>query len=522
MAGPHRRLNQIFGLYTLAITGWALEEAFLVGASTQAIANIIWPIGWSFVLFIAPTFLHTALLCTEAKDKTSKYLLITGYFTSAIFFILQWVYPMLLTGPPRPVGYTRFHHAVTPLGVILPLTFLVFVNVALWRLWRGGYKEATGQRKTQLKYLFWSSVIGYLGGSPSWFFTFGFHLPFISPFGIYGVPCYSLAMAYAIFQHRLFDVNLVIRKSLVYSLIVSILTMGYFGSIYVIERVWQVSFGYRSLWFSIVVFAIMTVLFQPLKVGIQRFVDLLFFRAPHEELVKRMERLEQEVRQADKLRAVSTLATGMAHEIKNPLTSIKTFTSYLSERGSDPAFQQKFQQVVTQEVDRIDQIVRRLLEFAKPAPPQLEPTTVSRLLDETLDFLTSEALRRRVEIERAYEDTGAIEADPQQLKQAFLNLFLNSLEAMNGSGGTLAVATGRNGSRLTVTIRDTGQGIPKEHLGRIFDPFFTTKSHGTGLGLSIVQGIITEHHGTITFASDPNHGTTCTLTFPLATVETNS
>ena len=174
--------------------------------------------------------------------------------------------------------------------------------------------------------------------------------------------------------------------------------------------------------------------------------------------------------------------------------------------------------VVTHEVDKIDQIVRRLLEFAKPAPPQLGTVKVSQLLDETLDLLTSEALRRQVEIRRDYGDTDVIQADSQQLKQVFLNLFLNSFEAMNGSGGTLLIETVKRDTSLLVSIRDTGHGVSKEQLTHIFDPFFTTKATGTGLGLSIVQSILTEHHATITFDSKLHQGTTCVLRFPLMIV----
>ncbi len=512
---PKRRLNQIFALYTLAISGWAIEEALLVGASTQATANLVWRyIGWQFVFFIGPTFLHTAVLSTEESRKTPRRILAIGYVMSTIFLILQFIDPTLLTQPPRPIGYVRFHHQVAPLGIVVPLTFFILVNVALWTLWRG-YRHGTGQRKTQMKYLFWASVIGYLGGSPSWCFVFGFHLPLLSPFGLYGVSCYSLAMTYAVFQHKLFDVNLVIRKSLVYSLLVTVLTVGYFGLVYAAEWLFRERLGYQSVWFSLAAFALMALLFQPLKVGIQRLIDWFFFRAPHEAVVRRMERLEQEVRHADKLKAISTLAAGMAHEIKNPLTSIKTFASFLPEKGTDPEFQQKFQRIVTQEVDKIDRIVRGLLDFAKPAQPNLASTRASKLLDETLDVLSNECLTRRVEVRRAYTTEDIIQADPQQLRQVFLNLFLNSLEAMNGHGGRLVVSTARQDRSLTVTIADSGCGISKEQLTHIFDPFFTTKSSGTGLGLSIVHGIIKEHRGTIAFDSDGHSGACCTMTFPL-------
>jgi signal transduction histidine kinase len=227
-----------------------------------------------------------------------------------------------------------------------------------------------------------------------------------------------------------------------------------------------------------------------------------------------MERLEGELRDADKQRAISTLAAGMAHEIKNPLTSLKTFADYLDEKGADPDFQQKFRRVINQEVDRIDQIVRRLLAFAKPSRPNFEPVDISRLLDETLDLISAEALRRRIEIERVYNEPITIQADSEQLRQVFLNIFLNSFEAVNGSGGKLFVTTARKDENVIVSIHDTGSGIPRENLERIFDPFFTTKSAGTGLGLSIALGIIKDHHGELTFESGDSGGTTCTVVIP--------
>ncbi len=142
---------------------------------------------------------------------------------------------------------------------------------------------------------------------------------------------------------------------------------------------------------------------------------------------------------------------------------------------------------------------------------------ISSILDEMLDFLSSECFKRRVKVERSYEDEQLmILADSRQLRQVFLNLILNSLDAMDGcEGGTLSVSTWQRDSYLLLAIADTGFGIPREHLEHIFDPFFTTKSNGTGLGLSIVRDIITEHNGTITFDSVVGVGTRCTLRFPL-------
>ncbi len=515
LADPKRRLNQIFGLYSLAITGWAVCEIFTFTASSQSVANLwAYYFAWPSVILIAPTFLHSVFLSIGEEDRTTRTALRISYVLSLIFLALHFFFHGFLTKDPQPsTGYEHFHQALSVFGGIIPFTFLILVNVALWKLWRS-YSQATGQRKMQLKYLFWASVVGYVGGSPDWCLVYGIHLPFINPFGLYGVPCYSIATTYAVLHHRLFNVHLVIRKSLVYSLLITSLTVGYFGLVYSVEWLFRTTFGYQSVWLSLAAFALMALFFQPLKLGIQRIVDRLFFHAPHEELARRMERLEQEVRQAEKLKAVSTLAAGLAHEIKNPLSSLKTFATYLPEKGADPAFQQKFQRIVTQEVDKIDRIVRELLDFAKPAPLQLQPVQVSHLLDETLDFLNSETLKHRIEVERSYDANGSIRGDPQQLRQVFLNLFLNSLEAMDG-GGKLSVSTVVRNGHLTVAIEDTGKGISKEHLSHLFDPFFTTKPNGTGLGLSVVHGIITEHRGTITLDSHPGRGTTVKIELPL-------
>ena len=516
LADPKKRLNQVFALYSMAIAWWSGSEAFLViQAGNERLVHVLLRFQWIGVSFIAPTFLHTILLLTDDRRKWTSRLLKAGYLAGAVFVAFHLFSNLFLT-PALPIAYVKSFGRLTPLGLYLPAVFLVLVNVGLLRLCVA-YHRANGQKRTQLKYLFWASVIGYVGGGADWAFPLGFYIPTLNPFGIYSVPCYSLATTYAVLHHKLFDVKVVIRKSLVYSLLVTSLTIGYFGLVYGIERLFQMTFGYKSVWLSLSAFALMALCFHPLKIGIQRLVDFLLFRAPHEELVRRMERLEQEVRQSEKLKAISTLAAGMAHEIKNPLTAIKTFAAYLPEKGSDAEFQKKFQRIVTQEVNKIDRIVREVLEFARPTPPKLESVQVSTLLDETLDFLSNDCVTHQIRVECSYGDGAeVIQADPQQLRQVFLNLFLNSLEAMNGNGGALSVSTARNSSSLSIAISDTGPGIPKEQLSRLFDPFFTTKAGGTGLGLSVVQGIVNDHRGSIKVESQERQGTTVRIELPLA------
>ena len=144
LADPKKRLNQIFGLYSLSISGWAFTECFIAGAVTQADANIWSYLTWPPIIFIAPTFLHTILLSTEGKIRRNTLLKIS-YFL-ALTFLLLHLFTHTVTASTRPVGYVRFHSRLTPFGWLMPGSFLVFVNIALWKLWRA-YREATGQHR---------------------------------------------------------------------------------------------------------------------------------------------------------------------------------------------------------------------------------------------------------------------------------------------------------------------------------------------------------------------------------------
>ncbi len=506
--GIRDRRHQTYCCFSLFIALFNFCYIFWAFAST-AEAALQWfvPIMVG-VIPVSAFFLHFCAALTETTRQRRIIIVISYVATLGFVFANNklWLYSMLI---PR-YGY-GWWPVITPLCSFYHLFWLLQTTVGFLWLWRG-YQRASGNAKEQLRYTLIATLLGYSGGATNWFLWYNIPIP---PYPNVLISIFQGIIAYAIIKHRLLDIRIAIRKSLVYSLLVTALTISYFGLVYGIERLFQVTLGYHSVWLSVAAFALMALVFQPIKIGIQRLVDRLFFHAPHEELARRMERLEQEIRQADKLKAISLLAAGMAHEIKNPLSTLKTFAEFLPEKAHDPEFLRTFQPLVTKEVSRIDHIVRQLMNFAKPAPTQLQPVQVTNLLEETLSFLTSDCLKHRVQVHRVYDCDESVQADPQQLRQVFLNLLLNSLEAMDGQGGELAVATARHNGHLQVTIEDTGPGISKADLTHVFDPFFTTKASGTGLGLSVVQGIITEHRGRIDITSAPGHGTTVTLKFPL-------
>ena len=248
-----------------------------------------------------------------------------------------------------------------------------------------------------------------------------------------------------------------------------------------------------------------------------------------------LKRLESQIRRSDRLASLGTLSAGMAHEIKNPLVSIKTFAQLLPERYQDSDFRETFSNLIGHEIDRIDSLVNQLLRFARPTKPLLKPMHVHEILEKSLSLLSHRLYQKEIKLTRSWQaNVDTIRADADQLEQVFLNFFLNAMDAMK-NGGELAVSTqvqtderwvaaltrsnGESGEVLHITIRDTGEGIRKEDIAHVFDPFFTTKDYGTGLGLSVVHGIIQEHGGQIEVESEVQKGTAFHILLPLARFE---
>ncbi len=241
-------------------------------------------------------------------------------------------------------------------------------------------------------------------------------------------------------------------------------------------------------------------------------------------------KLEEQVRRTTHLASVGTLAGGMAHEIKNPLVTLKTFAQLLKERYDDEEFRTTFVDLVGKEVNRIDTIVNQLLRFGKPADAVLRPIELGPQIRESLHLVSGEIAKKGIVVEESNHANGVVvHGDARLLQQAFVNFFLNAIDAME-TGGTLTVASDivpqapidafddmpiLHDRQVSVTIRDTGNGIAAEHIPHIFDPFFTTKATGTGLGLSVVHGIIREHKGIIDVESTPGAGTTFVVSFPM-------
>jgi Amt family ammonium transporter len=257
------------------------------------------------------------------------------------------------------------------------------------------------------------------------------------------------------------------------------------------------------------------------------YEELKAFSSQLEERVRkasaRLEETQRQLFQSEKLSALGKLSAGIAHEIRNPLTSIKILIHSLVDERATEASREKDLAVIEAEIGRVNKIIKQFLDFARPRPPSLEPMDVRAILEETLALLVYEMEAQKIFLERSYTpDLPPVPMDREQMKQVFLNLLLNAIQAME-RGGNLRVAirwkpapSGDGGrSSAEIAVEDTGPGMGEDIRSKIFEPFFSTKEEGIGLGLPIAQRIVEEHGGEIRVESRQGEGTTFTILIPL-------
>jgi signal transduction histidine kinase len=237
-------------------------------------------------------------------------------------------------------------------------------------------------------------------------------------------------------------------------------------------------------------------------------------------LYEDLKRSKSYIRRADRLASLGTLTAGLAHEIRNPLVAIKTFTQLLPDRLDDEEFREEFLKIASGEVDRISLLVNELLDFARPSDPKLELENINTLLDGMILLVSTETKKKQINVIKNFaSDLPTVQIDREQIKQVFLNILLNAIGATSENGQIMVKTKSfmKPGGEPYVQIEfaDTGCGIPEEHLEEIFNPFFTTKSTGSGLGLSISNQIVQDHRGYIDVESQLDKGSSFFINLPV-------
>jgi signal transduction histidine kinase len=225
----------------------------------------------------------------------------------------------------------------------------------------------------------------------------------------------------------------------------------------------------------------------------------------------------ERARAAEELAGVATVVAGLAHEIGTPMSVIRGHAELLESSVTNDRARWRLR-TIRDQIDRISNLIRTLLNIARPKEPARVPVELAEIIDSTLTFLTDKFSKRNVTVALEVEEVPPVRGDAERLQQLFLNLFLNSVDAME-EGGTLRVNVEEAGQdRVEILVSDTGKGIPPEDLRRIFDTFYTTKpaGEGSGLGLVVARTIVLDHDGTIDVTSEVGKGTEFRITFPRA------
>ena len=229
-----------------------------------------------------------------------------------------------------------------------------------------------------------------------------------------------------------------------------------------------------------------------------------------------IQELKGEVERSRRLASLGKLAAGIAHEIRNPLSSIRGFATYFKERYREIPEDQETADIMIQEVERLNRVIGQLLEFARPVSIEKQPVDILELVRQSLKLVEADTLQKGIRIEMdGMAPARHVLLDPDRMKQVLLNLYLNAIEAMQRNGTLTVHIQETNTDTVEIAISDTGTGIKKEDLTHVFDPYFTTKPTGTGLGLAIVHKIIESHGGEIRVESREGNGTRVVISLPV-------
>ena len=230
---------------------------------------------------------------------------------------------------------------------------------------------------------------------------------------------------------------------------------------------------------------------------------------------RKQEETQLQLERSQKLSMVGRMAASVAHEIKNPLASIKGAVEILKDKATSDSDKEEFASIVSKEIKRIDRTIGEFLEFARPRETKLERLNLSEVLRGSMKQIETHATKNKIQIRSDIDNDIIIHGDAEKIHQVMLNLLLNSIEASE-AGSVIDIRLSENKAddiSVSLAISDHGKGIEESELEKVFEPFYTTKSSGTGLGLAVVKSIVENHRGEIKIDSKIGQGTTVTVSF---------
>jgi signal transduction histidine kinase len=495
--GFHKPVNRMWALTCLSISVWGLGLGMLVRAPDWNNAYL-WErwVQYPGAIMIPILFLHFVMLAFEMRSKPVLWF---GYGMAVILQIINAA-GLLVSIKSQP-PFTYYTLALGPYWIFVANFFILVLYAHGLLLTKMFSPEA--RAKNQSRYIFMAMIIGFCGGGTSFFPVF--NIP-VFPYGVYATPIYVFIVTYTIYKHQLMDINVAIRKTLLYSLISAALAAVFVGVITLLAHFLEVPNRPTSAYSSALAAIFITLLFNPLRTRTQRWVDRYFPR----------ERLDPGLLQE--------AAGGFAHEMKRPLSKIslpaemalldlqRVKSGDVSWEEALPKVEEKLRYIMGQSIDA-GYMIEAVRELSAASVAPFIPVNAAEVVKTALRVEKDLLERRGVSVHLDLPDHRAmVSGRAKQLEIVFVNLIKNAVEAMSelsqGNPRELRIACAFSAGKCVLRIRDTGPGIKSEDQQNIFRPHYSTKgANGTGMGLYLSEQIILAHGGTIDVQSQPGQGT---------------
>jgi signal transduction histidine kinase len=499
---PNRRVAKIWFLFSLSIAGWGFGALMFSQAKNPQTAIVAWRLTYLFgVLWISPLFYHFVCIFLELRRPKSILL----QYVLSVFFLLCMPSRLFF----RRIDFLWNSIFVTRSGIIHVVFFIWWISLVIYShcLLLQALPNVSPSKKNQIKYFFIAMLMGFSFGSLNFLYNFGVD---IYPWVQFPVCLYPVIMAYAILKHRLMEITFVIRKTLLYSLMSAILAAIYGVTVTVLAFVLGTRHGVPSAFSYSLATVVITLLFNPLRVKIQRLIDRYFFR----------ESLDQEI--------LREATSGFVHEIKRPLANISLPAELCLMDLQDlkenrrplndivEKMEQRLQYILHQTADAGDKI-EAIRGSSAAHGTYSESINLKEVIQKSL--YAQEALLKRHQVKLILDINAGlpfVQGHEKQLEIVVSNLIKNAAEAMAlqpiGAERKIQIKAHPSKDKIALTVEDSGPGIKREHLERLFEPYFTTKGvQGMGIGLYLSRQLLKAQGGSIEIQSEEGQGARCTV-----------
>ncbi len=497
LSRPFNFLKILWGLISIIVAISNISLFLMMTASFYATAyRYAFTVNF-VVIFIPVLFFHFTSILTNYRRQKNLELKIY-YGLTLLYMGLVILFPGNFLSGVGPIFELKYYTQSGPLYCFLPLWFVYLVSYGLILVYRH-YHHATAIKKNQLKYFFIGCSFGAIGGVSAFLPALG--IP-VRPWGLCLLPLYVWIVSYAIVKHQLMDIKIILRKSLVYTILISLLTVIFFILIYAAEKMSRHMIGYKSGMDSVFAIACITLLVVPVYRLLQSLIDRMFYKGTVGQFAQENRRLHEEMLLLESNRTLREIARTLVLEIQEPLKRIK-------EHSQDKL-------AIKDDVNYVQKIIADLWEYSETVPKNYSEVNLIPLLDQTMSKISIGHTNNN-RIFKYYQSFKSVKilGSEEQLGRCFNYIFTYSLNAIE-KGGEIFIALEHNKEWVSISIRHNAYILSEQEAENIFKPFFKSENIRCGLSLALAHAIILQHGGKIKLDIQENAGVDFLIDLPLS------